>query len=110
MLPKNFAQGQLSSFTERQSLDDLKYICMRQIETREEKMCSGELISDGPEKEKDFTHKSSAMGITFDLNTCTWVQGYCTHFIQRHYVSELWARLSHGERKFYVLRTIDISD
>lgn len=43
---------------------------MRQIETREEKMCSGELISDGPEKEKDFTHKSSAMGITFDLDTC----------------------------------------
>lgn len=42
---------------------------MRQIETREEKMCSGELISDGPEKEKDFT---SAMGITFDLDTCTW--------------------------------------
>lgn len=49
---------------------------MRQIETREEKMCSGELISDGPEKEKDFTHKSFAMGITFDLDTvqctCTW--------------------------------------
>lgn len=44
---------------------------MRQIETREEKMCSEELISDGPEKEKDFTHKSSAMGITFDLDTCT---------------------------------------
>lgn len=72
LLPKNFAQGQLSSFTERQSLDDLKYICMRQIETREEKMCSRELISEGPEKEKDFTHKSSAMGITFDLDTCTW--------------------------------------
>lgn len=69
LLPKNFAQGQLSSFTERQYVDDLKYICMRQIETREEKMCSGELISDGPEKEKDFT---SAMGITFDLDTCTW--------------------------------------
>lgn len=42
---------------------------MRQIKTREEKMCSGELISDGPEKEKDFAHKSSAMGITFDLDT-----------------------------------------
>lgn len=42
---------------------------MSQTETREEKMCSGELISDGPEKEKDFT---SAMGITFDLDTCTW--------------------------------------
>lgn len=45
---------------------------MRQIETREEKMCSRELISEGPEKEKDFTHKSSAMGITFDLDICTW--------------------------------------
>lgn len=46
-------------------MDDLKYICMRQIETREEKMCSGELIS-------DVTHKTSAMGINFDLDTCTW--------------------------------------
>lgn len=86
---------------------------MRQIETREEKMCSGELISDGPEKEKDFTHKSSAIGITFDLECPRYmylVQGYCTHSIQRHYVGELWARLRHGERNFYVLRKIDISD
>lgn len=72
LLPKNFPQGHFSSFTDSQSVDDSKYICMSQIETREEKMCSGELISDGPEKEKDFTHKSSAMGITFDLDTCTW--------------------------------------
>lgn len=84
---------------------------MSQTETREEKMCSGELISDGPEKEKDFTHKSSAMGITFDLDTCTWFKVTArTLSKDTIYVSELWARLRHGERKFYVLRTIDVSD